>query len=158
MIGGRNFQCNFCSSLKRQILSCNFESSILAPACAVDVTCTRCVQGPDAQQPSRRALVRWLPLAAVTSLSSMSAAPALAAPYPQGKTEAEWFSILGQQQRFVLREGGTEPPSSSLLVREQRVGEYKCAGCGASLFLSDLKFEARTGAGGSLLNTGVPRS
>ena len=43
----------------------------------------------------------------------MSAAPALAAPgtpYPQGKTEAEWAQLLGEQQRFVLRDGGTPPP------------------------------------------------
>ena len=91
---------------------------------------------------SRRALVQWLPLAAALSVpSDPQAAPA----YPQQKSEEEWAEMLSERQRFVLREGGTEPPNSSPLVLERRPGAYRCAGCGAALFSSASKFEARTG-------------
>ena len=113
-----------------------------ATAVAVVVTVAVCVQVPDAHQQPRRALARWLPLAVLASLPADST---LAAPYPQDKTEEEWSKFLSEQQKFILRDGGTEPPNSSPLVRERRSGVYKCAGCSASLFQSNLKFEARTG-------------
>jgi hypothetical protein len=94
-------------------------------------------------QPTRRTLLRWLSFAAGGAASA--ADPAGAAPYPVQKTDAEWAELLSDQQRFVLRDGGTEAPNSSPLVLERRPGEYQCAGCGAGLFASAVKFEARTG-------------
>ena len=110
--------------------------------CVCVVTGAVCVQVPDVHQQPRRALARWLPLAV---LAFLPADCTFAAPYPQDRTEAEWSKLLSDQQKFILRDGGTEPPNSSPLVRERRSGVYKCAGCSASLFQSNLKFEARTG-------------
>lgn len=37
-------------------------------------------------------------------------------------TEAEWSNMLSKQQYFILREGGTESPYSSILEGEERDG------------------------------------
>jgi peptide-methionine (R)-S-oxide reductase len=60
-------------------------------------------------------------------------------------SDEEWARLLTDQQRFVLRDGGTEAPNSSPLARETRTGVFRCAGCGAGLFASSAKFESRTG-------------
>eukprot|EP00316_Scyphosphaera_apsteinii_P012998 CAMPEP_0119322232 /NCGR_PEP_ID=MMETSP1333-20130426/57602_1 /TAXON_ID=418940 /ORGANISM="Scyphosphaera apsteinii, Strain RCC1455" /LENGTH=227 /DNA_ID=CAMNT_0007329403 /DNA_START=179 /DNA_END=863 /DNA_ORIENTATION=- len=56
-----------------------------------------------------------------------------------------WEQTLSSGQYFVLRQGGTEPPNSSPLVKEKRQGTYICAACSTPLFDSAAKFESGTG-------------
>ena len=56
-----------------------------------------------------------------------------------------WKSVLTGGQYFVLRDGGTEPPNSSPLVKEARRGVFVCAGCVSPLFDSTNKFDSGTG-------------
>lgn len=60
-------------------------------------------------------------------------------------SEGEWKSQLSSQQFYILRQGGTERPNSSILEREERPGIYSCAGCSTPLFLSTAKFHSGTG-------------
>ena len=57
-------------------------------------------------------------------------------------SEGEWKSQLSSQQFYILRQGGTERPNSSILEREERPGIYSCAGCSTPLFLSTAKFHS----------------
>lgn len=61
------------------------------------------------------------------------------------KSDAEWRKELTPEQYRVLRQHGTERPGSSPLNVEQRAGEYRCAGCGKTLFESGTKFDAHCG-------------
>jgi peptide-methionine (R)-S-oxide reductase len=61
------------------------------------------------------------------------------------KTDAEWRKILTPDQYNILREEGTEPPFSSPLLNEHRVGTFHCAGCDLALYSSKTKFESGTG-------------
>jgi peptide-methionine (R)-S-oxide reductase len=61
------------------------------------------------------------------------------------KSEEEWRRVLTPEQYAVLRRHGTEPPGSCALLHEHRAGTFSCAGCGQRLFVSDRKFESRTG-------------
>ena len=61
------------------------------------------------------------------------------------KSDEEWRRILTPEQYAVLRRHGTEPPGSCALLHEHRAGTFSCAGCGQRLFVSDRKFESRTG-------------
>ena len=65
--------------------------------------------------------------------------------YDVQHTEAEWSQILSPQQNFILRQGGTESPYSSILEGEDRAGLFVCAGCGTPLFNSRDKFHSGTG-------------
>jgi peptide-methionine (R)-S-oxide reductase len=65
--------------------------------------------------------------------------------YDVTKSQDEWQAELSPDQYKVLREHGTEPRGASPLNREKRQGEFVCAGCGQSLFLSDAKYESGTG-------------
>jgi peptide methionine sulfoxide reductase MsrB len=65
--------------------------------------------------------------------------------YTVQRKDSEWRSILSPTQYFILREGGTERPYSSILESEERSGAYKCAGCGTELFESTQKFHSGTG-------------
>jgi peptide-methionine (R)-S-oxide reductase len=60
-------------------------------------------------------------------------------------SEAEWRKLLTAEQYSVLREAGTEPPFTSPLLNEHRVGTFACAGCDLSLFSSKTKFDSGTG-------------
>lgn len=60
-------------------------------------------------------------------------------------TEAEWSKLLSKQQYFILREGGTESPYSSILEGEERAGLYLCSGCQTPLFDAKQKFHSGTG-------------
>ncbi|HEX9448069.1 MAG TPA: peptide-methionine (R)-S-oxide reductase MsrB [Dongiaceae bacterium] len=55
------------------------------------------------------------------------------------------FQPLSADQERVLKHHGTERPGSSPLNKEYRPGLYRCAGCGAELFLSDTKFDSGSG-------------
>jgi peptide-methionine (R)-S-oxide reductase len=52
---------------------------------------------------------------------------------------------LNKTQRHILEAGGTEPPGSSPLLREDRDGVYKCARCGTILFNSNTKYDSGSG-------------
>lgn len=65
--------------------------------------------------------------------------------YDVQHTEAEWSKMLSKQQYFILREGGTESPYSSILEAEERSGVYLCAGCQTPLFDANQKFHSGTG-------------
>ena len=62
--------------------------------------------------------------------------------YPK---QYNWEVTLASGEFFVLRQGGTEPPHSSPLVKEKRAGQFVCAGCKTPLFDSASKFESGTG-------------
>jgi len=66
-------------------------------------------------------------------------------PDPRRLTEAEWKARLSPEAYAVLRKEGTERPFSSPLNNEHRQGTFVCAGCGAPLFTSDMKFDSGTG-------------
>mmetsp|Transcript_33115 Transcript_33115/g.75487 ORF Transcript_33115/g.75487 Transcript_33115/m.75487 type:complete len:218 (+) Transcript_33115:68-721(+) len=60
-------------------------------------------------------------------------------------SEAEWKQRLNRLEYFVMREGGTERPGTSTLLKEKRPGTFKCIGCGTPLFASTEKFDSGTG-------------
>jgi methionine-R-sulfoxide reductase len=61
------------------------------------------------------------------------------------RTEEEWKKVLTPQQYHVLREKGTDAPFTGKLTYNKEKGNYYCAGCGAELFTSDMKFESHCG-------------
>jgi peptide-methionine (R)-S-oxide reductase len=61
------------------------------------------------------------------------------------RTEDEWKKILTPEQYHVLREKGTDRPFSGTLTYNKEKGAYTCAGCGAELFTSDMKFDSECG-------------
>jgi peptide-methionine (R)-S-oxide reductase len=65
--------------------------------------------------------------------------------FPVTHTDEEWRQLLTPEQYDVLRGHGTERPGSCALLNESRPGGFACAGCGQKLFVSDTKFDSRTG-------------
>lgn len=61
------------------------------------------------------------------------------------KSNDEWKKKLSLEQYNVLREKGTEPAFTGKYVNNHDDGMYHCAGCGATLFLSETKFDSGTG-------------
>ena len=61
------------------------------------------------------------------------------------KSNKEWKEILTNDQYYILRQEGTEPPYTSPLNDEKREGEYLCAGCNTPLFSSKMKYDSGTG-------------
>jgi peptide-methionine (R)-S-oxide reductase len=85
-----------------------------------------------------------------SALSSVLPFPAIAGDEPRGafpvtKTDEEWKRTLTPEQYYVLRQHGTERAFTSPLDKTYAAGEYRCAGCGSLLFVSDTKFDSRTG-------------
>ena len=72
-------------------------------------------------------------------------------PDPEGErldlpeTDEEGRELLTDEEYRILREQGTEPKFSSDLIDHDGEGAYRCAGCGARLFDSDVKFGSGTG-------------
>jgi peptide-methionine (R)-S-oxide reductase len=60
-------------------------------------------------------------------------------------SDAQWRKILGPDRYAILRQNGTEPPNSSPLNAEHRVGMYYCAGCGLAVFSSKTKYDSGDG-------------
>ncbi|PKL40140.1 MAG: peptide-methionine (R)-S-oxide reductase [Spirochaetae bacterium HGW-Spirochaetae-1] len=61
------------------------------------------------------------------------------------KSDAEWKTLLPQEQFDVLRRGGTECAFTGEYDAMNKKGIYRCAACGNDLFRSDDKFHSGTG-------------
>jgi peptide-methionine (R)-S-oxide reductase len=66
-------------------------------------------------------------------------------PFEVTKSDAEWKAALSPEQYRVLRDHGTERAGTSPLDKEYGKGTFLCAGCDLPLFLSETKFDSRTG-------------
>jgi len=80
-------------------------------------------------------------------IAGFGKSPAEAAPvkYEVRRSPAEWRRQLGAERFHILREGGTETPYTSPLLKEHRRGTFVCAGCALPLFSSTTKFDSGTG-------------
>jgi len=65
--------------------------------------------------------------------------------YEVTKTDAEWRKQLTSEQYRVLRQKGTEAPHTGKYDKHNDQGTYVCAGCGATLFSSDAKYDPGCG-------------
>jgi peptide-methionine (R)-S-oxide reductase len=61
------------------------------------------------------------------------------------KSEEEWRSELTRQQFHILRQKGTEAPFTGEYDHVFEDGVYRCAGCGAELFVSETKYDSGCG-------------
>lgn len=61
------------------------------------------------------------------------------------KTDAEWREQLTEEQFYVTRQAGTEPPFSGQFVEHNEQGVYVCVCCKKPLFASDAKFDSGCG-------------
>lgn len=61
------------------------------------------------------------------------------------KTEREWKKELSENQYYILRKKGTEPPFQNEFNNNHKKGNYFCAGCKLPLFSSETKFNSGTG-------------
>ena len=61
------------------------------------------------------------------------------------KSDEEWREQLTPEQYQVLRHQATEPPFTGKYVNNHDDGSYRCAGCGAALFMSGTKFDSGSG-------------
>jgi peptide-methionine (R)-S-oxide reductase len=61
------------------------------------------------------------------------------------KSEADWKKQLSQNQYYVTRQKGTEPPFSGEHEDTETPGTYKCVCCGQPLFRSGEKFHSGSG-------------
>ena len=55
------------------------------------------------------------------------------------------YKDLSSEQKLVMFEDGTEPPGTSELNNEKRIGSYHCANCEVKLFESYTKYESGSG-------------
>lgn len=56
-----------------------------------------------------------------------------------------WKEKLMPEQYRICREGGTEMPFTGKYYNNKATGMYHCVACDQALFLSDTKFDSKTG-------------
>jgi peptide-methionine (R)-S-oxide reductase len=61
------------------------------------------------------------------------------------KDEKDWKKQLTQNQYYVTRQKGTEPPFTGQYADTEDPGTYKCVCCGQPLFTSQTKFHSGSG-------------
>ncbi|MGA8553113.1 MAG: peptide-methionine (R)-S-oxide reductase MsrB [Candidatus Acidiferrales bacterium] len=61
------------------------------------------------------------------------------------KTDSEWRSQLNDNQYYVTRQKGTEPPFTGEYEDTETKGTYVCVCCGQPLFESEAKFHSGSG-------------
>jgi peptide-methionine (R)-S-oxide reductase len=61
------------------------------------------------------------------------------------KSDAEWRSELTDQQYYVTRRKGTEPPGTGEYADTETEGTYVCVCCGQPLFSSEAKYHSGSG-------------
>lgn len=61
------------------------------------------------------------------------------------KSNEEWKKQLGQNEYYVTRQKGTEPPFTGEYEDTETPGMYVCVCCGQPLFESDAKFHSGSG-------------
>jgi peptide-methionine (R)-S-oxide reductase len=61
------------------------------------------------------------------------------------KDDSAWKKQLTQNQYFVTRKKGTEPPFTGEYEDTKTPGTYKCICCGQSLFRSETKYHSGSG-------------
>ena len=59
--------------------------------------------------------------------------------------DADWKKRLSDEEYYVLRQGGTEPPHVGKYTATTTEGVYSCRACGAELFRSTEKFASHCG-------------
>lgn len=65
--------------------------------------------------------------------------------YEVTKSDAEWQKSLTAEQYYILRQKGTERSFTGKYNKFYKKGIYRCAGCGQILFVSDTKYDSKTG-------------
>jgi peptide-methionine (R)-S-oxide reductase len=93
----------------------------------------------------RKFILNTLALAGVATLPVKLFAAETQEVFEITHSESEWRSLLSPAQFRILRQEGTEPPFSSPLNNEKRVGIFHCAGCENELFHSTTKYDSGTG-------------
>ena len=61
------------------------------------------------------------------------------------ENDDEWRDVLTEEEYHILRERCTEPKFSGEFLGKEADGRYTCAGCGATLFDSETKFDSNSG-------------
>src|SRR5204863_356711 len=61
------------------------------------------------------------------------------------KEDSAWKKQLTQDQYYVTRKKGTEPPFTGEYADTETAGTYKCVCCGQPLFRSETKYHSGSG-------------